>query len=107
MSRARPRRGRRPCLSGRVDGLAQCASEGGASPELPRDSRTARGKRAPPLLQWRVMKAATMKRVGIPTWQLLSLAGNARLDPRTVAAVLAGRGGANSHQQVIDAAARL
>jgi len=53
------------------------------------------------------MKAATMKRVGIPTWQLLSLAGNARLDPRTVAAVLAGRGGANSHQQVIDAAARL
>ena len=53
------------------------------------------------------MKASTAKRTGVPTWQLLKLAGEARLDPRTVAAVLAGRSGENRRQQVIDAAARL
>lgn len=53
------------------------------------------------------MKAATKKRVGIPQWDLLKLAGEARLDPRTVTLVLQGGSTPNRYQQVKDAAARL
>jgi hypothetical protein len=30
----------------------------------------------------RRMKASTVKRTGVPTWQLLKLAGEAKLDPQ-------------------------
>jgi hypothetical protein len=53
------------------------------------------------------MKASTKKRVGLPTWEVLKLAGEARLDARTVNAVLEGASTPNRRQQVIDAAARL
>jgi hypothetical protein len=53
------------------------------------------------------MKAATKKRIGLPNWDLMKLAGEARLDPRTVTLVLQGGSSPNRRQQVIDAAGRL
>jgi hypothetical protein len=53
------------------------------------------------------MKAATRKRVGLATWEVLKLAGEARLDPRTVTEALQGGSTPNRRQQVSDAAARL
>jgi hypothetical protein len=52
------------------------------------------------------MKVAPASRV-LAQWQIYALAGEAHLDPRTVAAVLQGRAGTNRRQQVIEAAARI
>jgi hypothetical protein len=43
----------------------------------------------------------------LPTWEVLKLAGEARLDPRTVTEVLLGGSRPNRRQQVLDAASRL
>lgn len=57
------------------------------------------------------MKIATRARVGLAQWQVLAIAGEARLDPRTVFRVLEGTSRSsradNIRQQVVDAAARL
>lgn len=57
------------------------------------------------------MKAASKQRVGVTPWDLNRIAGEARLDPRTVYRVLDGssRGSRsdNIRQQIVDAAARL
>jgi hypothetical protein len=53
------------------------------------------------------MKIATVTRGGLPTWQVIKLAGEARLDPRTVRRVLEGQAHTNRRQQVLEAALRL
>jgi hypothetical protein len=53
------------------------------------------------------MNVPTKRFPGLASWHLLSIAGEARLDVRTVVNVLRDGSRENTRQQVIDAAARL
>lgn len=47
------------------------------------------------------------RRDGLPTWDVLSIAGRARLDPRAVIRALRGESRDGTRQRVIDAATEL